>query len=150
MDSQEIKEDEESEGLKIFRMDSLINHGSSLKTSLPDPDTESVFTLCYTSGTTGYPKGVMLSHKNVLSTGAALQKLKITITEKDTHISYLPLAHVFERVVLIVIIARGGSVGFFGGDVMKLKEDLEALQPTIFISVPRLFIRFYDGMKAKI
>ena len=72
MDSQEIKEDEESEGLKIFRMDSLINHGSSLKTSLPDPDTESVFTLCYTSGTTGYPKGVMLSHKNVLSTGAAL------------------------------------------------------------------------------
>lgn len=63
------------------------------------------------------------------------------------HISYLPLAHVFERIVYGLIVLRGGQYGMFGGDVRKIKEDLAILKPTIFVSVPRLFNKFFDVIK---
>jgi len=55
-----------------------------------------------------------------------------------------------ERVISHIILSRGASIGYFGGDVLKLKDDLTELKPTIFISVPRLFNRFYDAMNAKV
>ncbi len=69
------------------------------------------------------------------------------------HISYLPLAHVFERVVQMWITYVGGSIGFFQGDTLKLLDDIAVLKPTVFASVPRLYNRIYDkvfaGVKAK-
>lgn len=106
---------------------------------MPDPWPKSVFTLCYTSGTTGDPKGAMISHLGVLSECTALRKLGIDFDENDIHLSYLPLAHIFERVVSMNMIFVGASVGYFAGDVFKLKDDLAILRPTFFISVPRLY-----------
>ena len=65
---------------------------------------------------------------------------------QDVYISYLPLAHVFERFMYGLCFASGVQIGFFQGDVFKLKEDLAELKPTIMASVPRLFNRFYDVM----
>jgi long-chain acyl-CoA synthetase len=65
----------------------------------------------------------------------------------DVYVSYLPLPHVFERLFCCTIIYFGASIGFYGGDVLKLKDDLQVLRPTIFASVPRLYQKFYDSIK---
>jgi len=75
---------------------------------LPDPKPDSIFTLCYTSGTTGDPKGAMISHYSVLTEIAALRKLDIDITDQDVHLSYLPLAHIFERAISMFVMTVGG------------------------------------------
>jgi len=67
--------------------------------------------------------------------------------DTDVYISYLPLAHVFERLLMTACIAYKVQYGFYQGDVLKIREDLQALKPTIMISVPRLYNRFYDLMQ---
>lgn len=71
----------------------------------------------------------------------------------DVYLSYLPLAHIFERIVQQTVVNHGARVGFYQGDTLKLMDDLAELKPTIFASVPRLFNRIYDkilaGVKAK-
>ena len=136
--------------IKVYHFDTLIEEGKDITVKLPNPHRDSIYTICYTSGTTGDPKGVKLSHINLICPGAGLIKVDIQIYHSDVHLSYLPLAHVMERVVIVTLTGRGAKIGFYQGDVLKLKDDLAALKPTIFVSVPRLFNRFYDGMMAKI
>lgn len=148
-DIKEIKYGEDA-GLHVFPLSAIIQTGAKSTSVLPDPVPDSIFTLCYTSGTTGDPKGAMLSHYSVLVEIAALRKLGIDISEPDYHLSYLPLAHIFERAISMYVMVQGGSIGYFAGDVFKLKDDMAALKPTFFASVPRLYQRFYDVMQAKI
>lgn len=109
----------------------------------------SIFTFSYTSGTTGKPKGAMLSHGNIISVVAnSLDALEIT--QNDVYISYLPLAHVLEKVIIYTMLFYGCSIGFYKGDVQKLKDDLAILKPTLFVTVPRLLLRFYDVIKGKL
>ena len=115
------------------------------KPSSPDD----LYTICYTSGTTGLPKGVMLSHGNLAADIAGVAGL-IQVNPNDIHISYLPMAHIYERVMILSIIYHGASAGFYGGDVFKLTEDLAVLRPTIFPCVPRLLSRIYDRIQAKL
>ncbi len=84
-------------------------------------------TISYTSGTTGDPKGVMLTQNNVLSTLGSLQSYDFHFLSSDVHLSYLPLAHIFERLISYYIILVGGYIGYFNGDVLKLKQDLQDL-----------------------
>jgi long-chain acyl-CoA synthetase len=71
----------------------------------------------------------------------------------EVYLSYLPLAHIFERIVQCLLVNRAGQIGFFQGDTNKLTDDLMELKPTVFASVPRLYNRIYDkimaGAKAK-
>ncbi|RHY18386.1 hypothetical protein DYB36_011119, partial [Aphanomyces astaci] len=106
--------------------------------------------LMYTSGTTGDPKGVLLSSQNIMSStqgvleriahGAVLE----TMNENAVHLSYLPLAHIFEHVVVAVMITYSARIGFYQGNTLKLAEDLCALRPTLFPTVPRLLNKIYD------
>ena len=115
---------------------------------------EDVATICYTSGTTGKPKGVVLTHANLLSELVALEyagkvKKMFTPQPNDIHISYLPLAHIFERVVAAYVTRVGGQIGFYRGITganasTALMEDLSELRPTIFVSVPRVYNRLYE------
>ncbi|XP_069508621.1 long-chain-fatty-acid--CoA ligase 6 isoform X1 [Ambystoma mexicanum] len=111
----------------------------------PQPDDLSI--VCFTSGTTGNPKGAMLTHGNVVADFSGFLK----VTEKvifprqdDVLISFLPLAHMFERVMQSVVYCHGGRIGFFQGDIRLLSDDMKALRPTIFPVVPRLLNRMYD------
>ena len=78
---------------------------------MTEPKNNDFFTFCYTSGTTGVPKGVMLTNENIVSDINLDNELPTN--EEDVHISYLPLAHIFERVVLWRTLIVGASVGFY-------------------------------------
>ncbi|KIO29189.1 hypothetical protein M407DRAFT_21758 [Tulasnella calospora MUT 4182] len=101
-----------------------------------------VTTICYTSGTTNVPKGVVLTHRNLVS--AALSNAHgLDFVDGASVLSYLPLAHIYERAVEILIMALGGKIGFFSGDPLKLVEDAQILKPYMFPSVPRVLNRLY-------
>uniref|UniRef100_A0A673IF65 Arachidonate--CoA ligase n=1 Tax=Sinocyclocheilus rhinocerous TaxID=307959 RepID=A0A673IF65_9TELE len=98
--------------------------------------------------TLGNPKGAMLTHGNVVSNCSAF--IKVTevsqeiSTPQDVLISFLPLAHMFERVVEGVLLVHGARIGYFQGDIRLLMDDLKTLKPTIFPVVPRLLNRMFD------
>ncbi|XP_072312401.1 long-chain-fatty-acid--CoA ligase 5 [Eucyclogobius newberryi] len=115
------------------------------------PKPEDLSIICFTSGTTGNPKGAMLSHENVISDAAgALMTFEssVTLSPSDITISFLPLAHMFERVVQVVAYGKGARVGFFQGDVRLLPDDMKALRPTVMPVVPRLLNRVYDKVQS--
>lgn len=116
------------------------------------PTPGDVCTLCYTSGTTGFPKGAMLSHRNlVVAVGAVMTQLDgAKIRTSDIHISYLPASHIFERLVQTSVIQVGASMGFWQGDVKKLAIDMQALHPSIFPAVPRILNRLYDKVQSEV
>lgn len=91
----------------------------------------------------------MLTHGNILAVLAACQFSDAQLREGDRHLSYLPLAHIFEKVISWGILCFGGTIGFYGGDTLKLKDDMEKWKPTIFASVPRLYTKFYDVITTK-
>lgn len=82
-------------------------------------------TISYTSGTTGKPKGVVLSHSNIMSTLASLPYQNYNPLKSDRHISYLPLAHVLEKLQFYGFLTVGGNVGVFSGDSGKIEKDIE-------------------------
>uniref|UniRef100_A0A8C1XU10 Arachidonate--CoA ligase n=1 Tax=Cyprinus carpio TaxID=7962 RepID=A0A8C1XU10_CYPCA len=96
----------------------------------------------------GNPKGAMLTHRNVVSNSSAfIYVTKVPscpIGPQDVHISYLPLAHMFERVVQGLILVHGARIGYFQGDIRTLMDDLMTLKPTVFPVVPRLLNRMFD------
>ena len=110
---------------------------------------ETIFCFSYTSGTTGNPKGAMFSHRNLCSIIEA-SKQKIHFDEDSIHISYLPMPHVFEKVLFNLSIIYGFKIGVYSGNVLKLLEDIQILKPTFFASVPRLLNKIYDSLNAKI
>ncbi|KAI3353155.1 hypothetical protein L3Q82_019702 [Scortum barcoo] len=114
---------------------------------LQPPQPEDIAIICFTSGTTGNPKGAVLTHGNVISNTAAFIKtteVHCMLDLHDIHVSYLPLAHMFERVVQGVILTHGARIGYFQGDIRLLMDDLKTLQPTVFPVVPRLLNRMFD------
>lgn len=110
---------------------------------------DDVMTLVYTSGTTGNPKGVMLTHTNIVFNIEALRKL-LPFRPGDRVLSFLPVSHIFERVAVYAFTAFGGSVTFTGTDNLGGDEgDLKAIKPHFFTTVPRLLEKVYDKILAK-
>jgi long-chain acyl-CoA synthetase len=106
-------------------------------------------TIVYTSGTTGRPKGVMLSHDNILSnTHAALQVL--ATGHDDIFMSFLPLSHTFERTCGYYLTIMAGSTTAYARSIPQLAEDLQAIRPTMLISVPRIYERIWGAIRAKL
>ncbi|XP_042544791.1 long-chain-fatty-acid--CoA ligase 6 [Dipodomys spectabilis] len=142
-----LRERGQKSGVVIKSMQSMEDCGQENRQAPVPPQPDDLSIVCFTSGTTGNPKGVMLTHGNVVADFSGFLK----VTEKvifprqdDVLISFLPLAHMFERVIQSVVYCHGGRVGFFQGDIRLLSDDMKALQPTIFPVVPRLLNRMYD------
>ncbi|CAK7335715.1 unnamed protein product [Dovyalis caffra] len=150
------KELEEIEkfGLAAYSWDEFLKLGENKQYELPVKKKEDICTIMYTSGTTGDPKGVLISNDNIVTLLAGVKRLlesvNESLTSKDVYISYLPLAHIFDRVIEELFIQQGASIGFWQGDVKLLIEDLGELKPTIFCAVPRVLDRVYSGLQQKV
>ncbi|KAK7859157.1 long chain acyl-coa synthetase 6 [Quercus suber] len=132
-------------GVQVVTYSKLLSQGRSNLQPFCPPKPDDVATICYTSGTTGTPKGAILTHGNLIANVAGTS-LSVKFFPSDVYISYLPLAHIYERVNQIATVYNGVAVGFYQGDNMKLMDDVAALRPTIFSSVPRLYNRIYAGI----
>ena len=133
----------------------LENLGEKLKDKKPELVGElmkavspnDVATLIYTSGTTGEPKGVMLSHQNIISNVIDAGE-HLTFSEKDVSLSVLPLSHIFERSAMYLYIYNGMGV-FYAESIEKVADNLSEVRPTIFVGVPRVFEKVYAKAKLK-
>ncbi|XP_057884987.1 long-chain-fatty-acid--CoA ligase 5 isoform X2 [Melospiza georgiana] len=147
----ELKDRGAKVGIEILSLQEVEELGrNNIRDPVP-PKPEDLSVVCFTSGTTGNPKGAMLTHQNVVSNAAAFLRCTentIECTSSDVVISYLPLAHMFERVVQTVVYSCGAKVGFFQGDIKLLTDDMKTLKPTLFPVVPRLLNRVYDKIQS--
>jgi long-chain acyl-CoA synthetase len=106
-------------------------------------------TLIYTSGTTGRPKGVMLSHRNIL-TNAAAGLATLEVGPEDVFLSFLPLSHAFERTCGYYLTMMGGVKVAYARSIAHLLDDLKACRPTILICVPRFYERIRSSIRARL
>lgn len=134
------------QGIQIHAMADVEELGAKSGRGMRPPHREDIITINYTSGTTGVPKGAVLTHGNAVAAIAGSRSSE-TVTQKDTGISYLPLAHIYGRLADQTVLAAGGCVGYFHGDITGLVDDLKILKPTGFMSVPRLFNRFNSALQ---
>ena len=109
---------------------------------------EDLATIIYTSGTTGLPKGVMLSHNNVVSNVlSATQKLPLT-KDKNVALSFLPVCHIFERVILYIYYYNAIEI-HFAESIEKISENINEVHPYFMTAVPRLLEKVYDKIYAR-
>ena len=112
-----------------------------------DADSSALATIVYTSGTTGRPKGVMLSHWNILFDSDSALEI-VQMYADDLLISFLPLSHTFERTVGYYIPMMVGASIAYARSIPELGEDLQTIKPTLMISVPRIYERVYNKIQA--
>ena len=133
-------------GIELITMAEVEKLGSHNSAPPNPPKSEDVALICYTSGTTGIPKGAIITHGNIAACCMGLTDnfRGFTLDHNDVLMSYLPLAHVYEFAVECFFSYLGASVGYSQGDVKLLLDDIAALQPTLFPSVPRVLNKVYD------
>ena len=153
--SADVMQQADQAGIRCLTFDQVLEAGKDIQEStLNRCKPDDIFMLCYTSGTTGNPKGVKFDHKMFVSnTEAATAHFPDALsrfTENDIYISYLPAAHSFEQWLFFHAIHTGGKLGFYGGDPRKMTDDdIPYLRPTFFPSVPRLLNVIYAKLKAR-
>lgn len=112
-------------------------------------DPHSLASIVYTSGTTGRPKGVMLSHRNILSNAHAVLSL-VNVYPEDVFLSFLPLSHMLERTGSYILPMIAGSTVAFARSVGQLGEDMQTIAPSVIIAVPRVFERVHARIGAQL
>lgn len=134
--------------IQAMSWQNLINSTEPLTTN-PVRDAQSICTIIYTSGTTGKPKGVVHTfHAMAWALSSAMERLPLN--RSDRFISYLPLAHVAERMLVEQASLRFGSRVFFAESLDTFVQDLRRASPTVFFSVPRLWVKFEQGIHSKV
>ena len=152
-----LMDDSDDDTDKVFGFSSLIERGKAYKESSDfdfkaiastiNPD--DLLTLIYTSGTTGNPKGAMLSHNNLIANIKSGKK-SIHIDESDVFLSFLPLSHVFERMVgHFSGLSSGGRV-YYAESIDTVADNMGEIKPTIMASVPRLYEKMYAKIIDKV
>jgi long-chain acyl-CoA synthetase len=136
-------------GVKIYNFQDLIDIGQRDPREYAQVRPDDVHTICYTSGTTGAPKGALMMEKNFVSATTNRKHFQWLLAkgEEFRYLSYLPLAHIWERMNLALMLYCRGRYAVFGGDVSKIGEDLKILRPNFLPAPPRLFIRFYTTIQ---
>lgn len=147
---EDLKKRGEKCGVEILSLFDAENLGKENFRKPVPPAPEDLSIICFTSGTTGDPKGAMLTHANIVSNASGFLKCVESVFQpnpEDVTISYLPLAHMFDRIVQAVVYSCGAKVGFFQGDIRLLPDDMKTLKPTLFPTVPRLLNKIYDKVQ---
>jgi long-chain acyl-CoA synthetase len=150
--------------LNIYDWQYLLKLGDQHLKPVTPPTPHNIYLICHTSGTTGKyvitssfdyccpgsPKGVQLSHRALLAAMAGLHfqwsvpPHHMLFDHNDTYLSFLSLAHIYEQLLQAFIIYSGGRIGVFSGDIRKILDDAQVLQPTVIALVPRLLNKIYD------
>jgi len=133
-------------GVELITLSDLEIFGFENRVDPRPPTSEDIALICYTSGTTGTPKGAIISHGNIASCSVGLTNNlhNFILDDKDTLISYLPLAHVYQFAIECFFAYLGAKIGYFQGDLKLLLNDFETLQPTVIPSVPRVLNKAFD------
>ncbi|MEK6748230.1 MAG: long-chain fatty acid--CoA ligase [Pseudomonadota bacterium] len=133
---------------RVSTLDAWLVGATGNATSHPDIKADDLATIVYTSGTTGRPKGVMLSHRNILFNAYAGISA-VAVYNNDIFLSFLPLSHTLERTVGYYIPMMTGASVAFARSVAELGEDLISVKPTVLITVPRIFERVYAKIQTQ-
>ena len=134
-------------GIAIHYIKDVEVLGAVSKRPMNPPRPEDTITINYTSGTTGDPKGVVLTHANATAATASSRVFSDSLPN-DVMVSYLPLAHIYQRLAEHTFLSIGSAIGYFHGDILSLVDDMKMLRPTSFNSVPRLYNRFGAAIRA--
>lgn len=135
---------------RLSHLEAWLPAQSVLQPELPR-NRDDLATIIYTSGTTGKPKGVMLSHHNILYNAyASLNTFKEGLDNTDIFLSFLPLSHTFERTAGYYMAMMAGAAVGYARSIPQLAEDLTVIRPTILASVPRIYERIYNAIHAKL
>ena len=130
-----------------FAADWLAAEAGPVSMRVGDPD--GLATIVYTSGTTGRPKGVMLSHRSILANAEAVTRM-VPAYREDLFLSFLPLSHAFERTTGYYLPIMAGSCVAYARSVQDLPEDLLAVRPTVLVCVPRVYERVYARLQKQL
>ncbi|MBB1193849.1 long-chain fatty acid--CoA ligase [Flavobacterium sp. SOK18b] len=125
-----------------------MSHQDTVEQRKNDVKSEDLATIIYTSGTTGRPKGVMLSHQNIVSNVLDSAKRIPFEAGKSRALSFLPICHIFERMILYLYQYYGVSI-YFGESIERISDNIKEVQPTVITAVPRLLEKVYDKIYAK-
>jgi len=123
--------------------------GAKTPAPLVAPAPDDTAGLIYTSGTTGEPKGVMLSHRGIVSNVLAVREL-FPISPDHVSLSFLPWAHAFGQTAELHTFLWFGASMALVADVQTLMSEFAVVRPTVFVSVPRIFIRIFEGLRARV
>ena len=143
-----IKENKEK-GLEILIFSDIEKLGESNEGDDVPPKPHDIATIIYTSGTTGTPKGVEITHQNMVASVTGIIENFLSfykITLDDSLLSFLPLPHSLERVVEHACMFSGVKIGFYHGNIKELSSDIEELRPTFFLGVPKVFEKIKENI----
>ncbi|KAH9851919.1 acetyl-CoA synthetase-like protein [Lenzites betulinus] len=133
-------------GVQVKDIAELEEFGRANLRDVITPTSKQIVTICYTSGTTGQPKGAVIDHGSMSQAVYSLMyQCGVSSEECYRQMSFLPLAHIYERVMELVGVGLGGEIGFPTGDPTRLLDDLRVLQPHMFSAVPRILNRLYQS-----
>lgn len=138
----------EERGIKLISWSEIIKIGNDNMIQHRPPKVDDICAICYTSGTTGNPKGAVYIHRMGACAIKNFAESGIILNKDVVHLSYLPLAHCYEKTFIGLMCYYGARIGFNSGDVIRLAEDAQTLKPTIFLGVPRVYNKMYDAIKA--
>ena len=134
--------------LDAFAREGDAQDPAALEERLAAPKEDDLATLIFTSGTTGEPKGVMLTHRNILANvDASLEEFRLG--PDDVCLAHLPLAHILERMAGYYLMLSCGTVIAYAENITTVAQNLGEVRPTVAVSVPRIFEKVYAGIQAK-
>ena len=133
---------------ELIEQGNKLNNHSDVEERKNNVSPDDLATLIYTSGTTGRPKGVMLSHHNIVSNVLSSEKRVPLDNGNEKALSFLPVCHIFERMILYLYQYCGVEI-YFAEGIEKLSENAQDIKPNVMTAVPRLYEKIYDKIYAK-
>ncbi|CAN6700112.1 unnamed protein product [Malus baccata var. baccata] len=138
-------------GIKPYSWNEFTEMGKQNPSEIVPPTTDNIAGIMYTSGTSGDPKGVVITHENVAygvrGIDLFMEQFEDKMTGDDVYLSFLPLAHILDRVIEEYFFRNGAAVGYYHGDLNALRDDMVELKPTLLAGVPRVFEKIHEGIK---